>query len=249
MSEERSLKLRIILVEPASEGNVGSVCRAMKNFGQTDLYLVRPCKTGDFARAMASHAQDLLDRAVIVDSLAEALNGVNIVVGTTGKPGSSFREHNRMPYFGPSELRAMLEDKEGLVAIVFGREDHGLNNEEIARSDIILTIPASDEYPVLNLSHAVAVVLYELSELEGGTFLLASGELTEVLYHHFEHLLESVNYSDHKRGKTLLMIRRILGRAMLTNREYYTLMGVMREIELAIQRSGEVGDTSWVEKN
>lgn len=246
--DEKNLNVRIILVEPRSEGNVGSICRAMKNFGFNDLWLVKPCELGDFARAMASHAQDILDEVITVSSIDEALQGVNLVVGTTGKPGESNREHIRMPYFTPSQLHTMLEDKTGRVAILFGREDHGLSAEELERCDVVVTVPTSDEYPVMNISHAAAIVLYELAGMEGGEYPLASGELLELLYHHFESLLNEVNHPEHKRDKTLLMIRRIIGRAMISQREYYTLMGVLRDIELSLARMEE-SDTSWVENN
>lgn len=249
MSEDQPLHIRVVLVEPAFEGNVGSVCRAMKNFGFSDLVMVRPCELGNFSRAMASHAQDLLAEAVIVDTIDEALEGVNVTVGTTGKPGSSNREHIRMPCYTPSELKTILEDKQGTVALLFGREDHGLTNEIIERCDIVITIPTADEYPVMNLSHAVTVVLYELSDVKGGEFLLADGEMMEILYQHVEQLLDNIHHPEHKKDKTSIMIRRILGRAMLSPREYFTLMGVLRDIELALSRSKEEHDTSWVENN
>jgi tRNA/rRNA methyltransferase len=220
----------------------------MKNFGFNDLWLVRPCPLGDFAKAMASHARDVLEEVITVSTLEEALQGCDLVVGTTGKPGESMRQHIRVPFFTPSELRTMLEDKSGRVAILFGREDHGLSAEELSRCDVVINIPASDEYPILNISHAVAIVLYEIAGIEGGDFPLPSGEMLELLYRHFESLLAEVNHPEHKRDKTLLMFRRIIGRAMLTNREYFSLMGVLRDIELALARMEE-GDTSWVENN
>jgi tRNA/rRNA methyltransferase len=254
MTDEQLLRIRVILVEPGQEGNVGSVCRAMKNFGFSDLCLVKPCPLRDFAKAMASHAQDLLEEAVKVDTLAEALDGVDLLVGTTGKQGNQskhdgfIREHLRVPCFTPSELRTMLEDKSGTVAILFGREDHGLSAEELERCDVVVNIPTSDDYPVMNLSHAVAIVLYELAGTSGGEIALAGGELLELLYQHVEQLLVEVNHPDHKRDKTLLMVRRILGRAMINSREYYTLMGVLRDIELALARAEE-DDNSWVDNN
>ncbi|HUL61512.1 MAG TPA: RNA methyltransferase [Methanocella sp.] len=246
--EAGGLSLRVVLVEPASEGNVGSVCRAMKNFGFNDLWLVRPCALGDFAKAMASHAGDVLEEVITVGTLEEALQGCDLVVGTTGKPGESTKKHLRVPYFTPPELRTMLEDKAGRVALLFGREDCGLSADELARCDVVVNIPASAEYPILNISHAAAIVLYELAGMEGGDFPLASGELLELLYRNFESLLTEVNHPEHKRDKTLLMLRRIIGRAMINQREYFTLMGVLRDIELALARMDEC-DTSWVENN
>ncbi|CAJ37453.1 RNA methyltransferase [Methanocella arvoryzae] len=249
MSVETSMHVRVVLVEPAFEGNVGSVCRAMKNFGFDDLVLVRPCELGNSAKAMASHAQDLLASAAIVDTVEEALDGVSVIVGTTGKPGSSTREHIRMPCFSPRELKTLLEDKQGTVALLFGKENHGLPNEILEKCGVVLSIPTSDDYPVMNLSHAVAVVLYELADIKGNDFLLADSEMQEILYQHVEQLLDSINYADYKKDKTSLMIRRIIGRAMISPREYFTLMGLIRDIQLALARAEAGQDTSWVENN
>ena len=112
------ISIRVVLVEPLYEGNVGSVCRSMKNFGFHELVLVRPCKLDNFAKAMASHAQDLLAAARIVDTFEEAVGGASLLVATTGKPGAHFNSHVRYPFYNPKELRAMLENKSGTVALV-----------------------------------------------------------------------------------------------------------------------------------
>jgi tRNA/rRNA methyltransferase len=229
--------VRVVLVEPRYEGNVGSVCRAMKNFGFNDLVLVRPCPLGDFAKAMAMHAQDLLASARTVDTFDEAIEGADIVVGTTGKPGARQDGHVRYPFFNPKELREMLKDKAGTVALVFGREDWGLVNDILEICDIVAYIPTSVEYPIMNLSQAAAIFLYELSGFEGGNVALAGRELTDVLYEHYRKLLDDIDYPDFKKDKTMMMLRRIYGRAMLNEREYYTMMGVLHEIELALERA------------
>lgn len=234
---EKSLRFRVVLVEPLYEGNVGSVCRAMKNFGFDDLVLVKPCELGNFSKAMAMHAQDLLARAKIVDTFDEAVKDVDVVVASTGKIGLRIDSHVRMPYFNPKELRAMLEERSGIVALVFGREDCGLVNEIVERCDIVAYIPTSPGYPIMNLAQAVAVMLYELSDFKGGNVSLAGEEPMNIFYEHFGSLLSDINYPDHKRDKTVVMVRRIFGRAMLNPREYYTMMGVLREIELALERA------------
>jgi tRNA/rRNA methyltransferase len=209
----------------------------MKNFGFGDLVLVRPCPLGDFAMAMAMHAQDLLVSARIVDTFDEAIKGADIVVGTTGKPGARQTSHMRYPFFNPKELKEMLDDRSGTVALVFGREDYGLVNDIVERCDIVAYIPASVEYPIMNLSQAVAIFLYELSGFEGGNVAFASGELMSVFYEHFSDLLDDIDYPGFKKDKTMMMLRRIYGRAMLNVREYYTMMGVLHEVELALERA------------
>ena len=157
------MNLRVVLVEPLYQGNVGSVCRAMKNFGFSDLVLVNPCKLEGEARAMSSHARDLLEGAVHVSSLSEAIEDASIVIGTTGITGMKFDEHIRVPAYNPRELKECLAGISGNIAVIFGREDNGFTNEELRMCDMITSIPTSDIYPVMNLSHAVTVILYELS--------------------------------------------------------------------------------------
>jgi tRNA/rRNA methyltransferase len=242
---EKSLRFRVVLVEPIYEGNVGSVCRVMKNFGFEDLVLVNPCVLGDFSKAMAMHAQDLLANAKIVTSFDEAIKGADIIVATTGKIGLRQDSHIRMPYFNPKELRALLEEKSGTVALIFGREDWGLVNEIVERCDIVTYIPTSPEYPIINLAQAVAVMLYELSDFKGGNVAIAGEELMQVYYEHFAGLLDDINYPKHKKEKTMMMVRRIFGRAMLNPTECFTMMGILRETELALERArkGEGGNT------
>ncbi len=235
------ISVRVVLVEPLYEGNVGSVCRAMKNFGFSDLVLVKPCPLGDFARAMAMHAQDLLASARIVDTFEEAVKGAAITVATTGKPGARETGHVRYPFYNPEELKGMLKDKSGTVALAFGREDRGLVNDIVERCDIVAYIPASKDYPIMNLSQAAAIFLYELSGFEGGNVKLAGDELMGVLYEHYSKLLDDVDYPRFKKDKTMMMLRRIYGRAMLNEREYFTMMGVLHEIELALERAKKRG--------
>ena len=225
------LDVRVVLVEPLYQGNVGSVTRVMKNFGFSDLVLVNPCKLEGEARAMSSHARDILESAHITSSLTEAIEGANIVIGTTGITGSKIYEHIRMPYYVPRELKAKLAGMNGTVAILFGREDQGFNNDELKACDMILTIPTSDIYPIMNLSHAVGIVLYEMSDIEAGDRPLAEGFDLGLLHEHLEELMEDIEYPAHKKDKTMLMFKRIFGRAQLIPREVQTLRGVIRRIQ------------------
>lgn len=226
-----SLEIRIVLVEPMYQGNVGSVARAMKNFGYADLVLVNPCKLEGPARAMASHARDVLEGARVTATLDEAVVGANLLVGTTGIASLKTGEHNRLPLYTVREFKERLQGYRGTVAVLFGREDNGFSNDELKSFDMLITVPTSETYPVMNISHAVAVVLYELSNLEGGNNPLAEGFDLQLLYGHLEELLQKINYPSHKKDKTSLMLRRIFGRAGLTPREVQTLRGVIRKIE------------------
>jgi tRNA/rRNA methyltransferase len=205
------MHIRIILNEPLYAGNVGSIARVLKNFGHHDLALVNPCPIDNEAWMMAQHAYDLLEGARVFETLREATEGSNLIIGTTGMRGTT--------------------GEASVVSIVFGREDHGLTNEELMVCDMLMSIPTSEQYPIMNLSHAVAVVLYELSDLGIGDILLADRYDLDLLYEHLESVLSDLGYPAHKKHKTTLMLRRIFGRAELTAREVYTLRGILRLVD------------------
>lgn len=234
------MKLRVVLVEPMYDGNVGSVARAMKNFGFHNLVLVNPCQIDDFGRAMSSHARDVLESAKIVGTLEEAVAGANLVVGTTGKRLENeerhLRLHLRVPCLAPAELAVKLNGKEGEVALLLGREDVGLTNDELMICDMVVSIPTSEEYPIMNLSHAAAVIFYELSRVEEGeaSQAMASRESLILLQDRTRELLHEVSYPEHKVEFIILMFRRIFGRAELTQREARTVLGVIKNIRWRI---------------
>lgn len=230
------LSFRVILVEPLYSGNVGSVARVMKNFGFSNLVLLSPCELDMNTRVMAVHAYDIIENARIEFSLRDAVKGSNIVVGMTGNPGKTDNKHMRLPALTPRRLKEKLTGAGGIISLVFGREDRGLENEELEMCDIIVNIPTSPEYPSMNLSHAVSVVLYELSDVTGGTTYLADHSDIELLYEHIDEVLDDVEYKEHKEDKTKLMLRRILGRAELTGREVQTLRGVLRRIQWKLDK-------------
>ncbi len=241
------MNLRVVLVEPLYEGNVGSVARAMKNFGFHDLAMVNPCKIEDYGSAMASHARDVLQMSKSFSSLPEALEGANLVVGTTGKKLETeqhhLRLHLRVPCFTPSELAAKLNGKEGTVALLLGREDCGLNSGELAICDMVVSIPTSGEYPVMNLSHAAAILFYELSlsGSEVGATEMASRQSLNLLQAGANSLLLDVCYPEHKANFADLMLRRIFGRAELTEREARSLLGIIKRIRWRITHGQEDG--------
>ena len=234
--------LRIVLIEPLYEGNVGSVARVMKNFGHADLVLVNPCELGGEARALAAHATDVLDGARIVKTISEALENSHLVIGATGIVGKSSSEHMRMPYTSPEKLREQLSgiSDENIITLLFGREDNGLYNDELRLCEVIVNIPLNAEYPVMNLSHAVAILLYELSHIECGEIELAETFDCDLLYAHLDELLSDIGYPPHKHQKTSLMLKRIFGRAILMPREVHTLRGVLKYIQKRVQHKSNI---------
>lgn len=226
-------EIQIVLVNPIYEGNVGFSARVMKNFGFSRLLLVDPCEIGEEASLRAAHAQDVLSGAKVC-TFDEVLASSSLVIATTGLVSKSVCRSMRMPYFSPSGIREEIKDIDGVVSILFGRENWGLSNEEVKKSDMICTIPASQEYPILNLSHAVGVVCYELAHMPRGEYHLASRKEMEYLYRHIDTFLDEIQHPGFKRENTLLMMRRIFGRAKLTAREASTLHGLLRRTEFHI---------------
>ncbi len=223
-------EIDIVLVTPLYDGNVGFAARVMKNFGFMRLVLIDPCLLGDEAKARASHAQDVLRDAeycTIEDVFARS----NIVIATTGEVSKSVCTPMRMPFYSPKEIRERIKDLDGRISILFGRENWGLSNDEVKRCDIICTIPTDPMYPILNLSHAVGIVCYELANLHRSGYALASPYEIGYLYRHIDRFLDAVEHPKFKRENTMIMIRRILGRVNLTTREASTLHGLLRRTE------------------
>ncbi len=227
----------VVLVGPKNEGNVGAVARAMKNFGARRLVLVDPCPIGDEARKRAMHATDILDGAQSVPTLDAALEGMDLVAGTTGISTKSEKKFLRIA-LSPKDFAGKVAAMDGTLAVVFGREDFGLLDGELARCDLLVSIPASPQYGILNLSHAAVVILYELfsARRPAGRLRKASRAENEVLHRAFADLLDATDYPPHKRTRTKVMFRRLVGRAVPSKWEFHALMGVVQRATKRIRR-------------
>lgn len=226
----------VVVVDAQTPGNVGTIARAMKNFGFSRLLLVDPPELDPDGEAYGFAGQareDILPAAetVTFDEVVEGYHTVGFTA-VTNEDGSS---HVRYPFVTPAELAEDLASVDTRTALVFGREPIGLTNEELARLDQICAIPASPEYPVLNLGQAATIALYELRDVAGTETQLpdrehsrASEPEIERFYDHFESFLADIGHPDEKRAKTMRLIRRLVGRAHPTGRELMTLRGVLR---------------------
>jgi TrmH family RNA methyltransferase len=240
MGKKEGLEYGVILVEPMIEGNVGAVARAMANFGVTKLRLVTPCEIGDDGEKRAVHALPILQAAPHFKDLPSALDGFDLSVGTSGQFTDNDKRFPRIS-LTPRELTAKLGEVHGKVALVFGRENWGLNNEELALLDFLVTIPTSERYPIMNLSHAVAVLLYELAVADKGLPKprMASGKDKEALVQRFTELMEEGDFPEHKHEKTTIMFRRLLGRAVPSGWEYHRMMGVFGRALVKLKKESE----------
>lgn len=223
-------RFRVVLIEPLHDGNVGAIARAMKNFGLDELVLVRPCAIGEEALKRSMHAKDVLDGAGRVFTEEEALKGVDFVAATSGISTSNEKRFSRIS-MSPREFGEKVKDVEGTVALMFGREDFGLDKELIRRSDFLITVPANPEYTVMNISHAAAVVFYELfaANITKWEPRKATDVETEKLHEYFATLLDLIDYPQHKKTKTKVMFRRMIARSAPSTWEFHTLMGVLND--------------------
>ena len=223
------------MVEPLNDGNVGAIARSMKNFGLQELVLVRPCGIGEEATKRAMHGMDVLKGARTVFTDDEAFEGVDFIATTSGVETSNEKHFSRVS-MTPREFSEKVKDSKAKIAIVFGREDFGLDKELIKRSDFLVTIPANPAYSILNISHAAAIVFYELfaSGAAKGSSRKARELEKKKLYEYFAMLLDAIDYPPHKKAKTTVMFKRMIGRSVPTTWEFHTLMGVL---DGAIKRS------------
>ncbi|MDH7509240.1 MAG: RNA methyltransferase [Methanomassiliicoccales archaeon] len=235
-------QFRVVLVNPKNDGNIGAIARAMGNFDFDDLYLVSPCQITEEAYKRAKHAVNVLENAKVVETLEDALRDCSLVAGTSGVTTPSEKNFMRIP-MTPREFAEKTKTSEGRIAILFGREDYGLSQEELMRCDILVHIPASPQYPVLNISHAAAIIFYELFLIGARSF--APTEASEIekekLHEFFSDLLDAIGYPQFRKERTQVMFRRLMGRAVPTRWEFYTLMGVIGDAAKKI-RSKESDD-------
>jgi TrmH family RNA methyltransferase len=238
--------IRIVLVQPSHPGNIGAVARAMKNMALEDLVLVRPKEfPHSEATARASGADDILARAQVVGSVAEALAGCGFVAATTSRD----RDQNfRIADVRDAAERIVAESRRSPAAVLFGAERTGLTNEDIEAAHVLVRIPANEAYLSLNLAMAVQLVAYELFRARGAKVVqlptdvpLATPEDMDRLYVHLTQVMESVDFRDRTQSGTNLMarIRRFLQRAELDQNEVNILRGLLTAIEARRRRAGE----------
>ncbi len=240
MNEPVSLQsaVSIVLVETQSPGNIGMVCRAMMNMGLSDLRLVNPCRV-DHPEALkfAVSAKELLFKARIFPTLADALADAPLSVATTRRHGKY-----RQEIMTPSEVvRAAAEHlPANRCAFVFGREDSGLTTDEVALCRWQATIPTGSDYGSLNLAQAVLLFCYEIhcglsgAAAAGPERVLADAAMTETMFGQMEETLLRIGFLNPENPAHLMRtFRRIFSRAMLDDREVSVIRGMLSQIDWA----------------
>ncbi|MFH8133320.1 tRNA/rRNA methyltransferase [Pantoea osteomyelitidis] len=188
----------LILVSPARPENIGAAARAMKTMGFSELRIVASDAWRDpAARRVAHGAGEILDHVRTYETLAAALADINFSIASTARSRAKFRY-----YATPQQVETILQEKRQWVnslALVFGREDSGLTNEELAQVDLLTGIPMAQDYPSLNLGQAVMVYCYQLASLNqvaAATAEQADGQQLQALRLRFRQLLTHLEVSD-----------------------------------------------------
>lgn len=232
--------IRIVLVETFHPGNIGAVARAMKNMGLSQLTLINPRVFPDpEATSRAAGAKDLLENAVVVNSLEEAIADCQLVIGTSARERTF--DLPLMDLESATELM-LDESSSGTLAILFGRETMGLTNDEMLACQRHLYIDANPEYPVLNIAQAVQLVCYELWRTDRKQQQLITRDAARVSYPHqddmqlFYQHLEKVLRRTHfiipqHEGRVLDKLKRFFNRARPEKSELGILRGILASVE------------------
>jgi tRNA/rRNA methyltransferase len=240
------MEVAVVLVRPREEGNVGAAARAMANMGLARMILVEPAaELAGVARAFAVGARGILEGAVRVGSLREALAPFRWVVGTT----STRDRRQAVPLIEARELAGRLaaDGAGGPLALVFGPEVGGLTNEELALANLVVTVPCALEQPTLNLAQAVLVVAYELYQdrlraagvevARGSEEAAATAEEVNGLFDHVTAVLRRIGFDrDSTFPGVVRDLRAAAARARLGGREVAVLRGVCRRALHALER-------------
>jgi tRNA/rRNA methyltransferase len=226
-------RIRFVLCQTTHPGNIGAAARALKTMGLSRLMLVNPRHfPHEQATAMASGADDLLEQAVVCQSLSQALAGTTWVVGLTAR----FRDLSH-PMASVREVVRQLPQQtgDGDIAFVFGTEMSGLSNAELDCCHYLAHIPTVEDFSSLNLAAAVQVVAYELRsgllpvEVSAREYPLATHEEVEGFYGQLEEALLGSGFLDAKNpGRMMIRLRRLFSRSRLEKNEVNILRGMIR---------------------
>jgi TrmH family RNA methyltransferase len=234
--------VRVVLVDPSHPGNIGSVARAMKNMALDDLVLVRPRSFPHAdSVALAAGADDILARARVAGTVAEAIEDCGFVAGSTSRPRSYHWEFTTPR---DAAARVVALPGENRAALLFGSERYGLGNEDLDHCNVLIRIPANPDYCSLNLAMSVQLLAYEIfmareqpqSRVQLEMPLASSGDM-ERFYAHLQTVLEEIEFED-RTGYLMERLRRLFNRAQLDGNELNILRGILSAVQGRRRRAG-----------
>ncbi len=226
--------ISIILVDTKTPANIGATARCMMNMGLSRLVLVDPPRDPDKeALKLAAGADEIVNKALVVSTLQEAIAGHNLVIGTSRHSGR-LRKNIHQPREMAEHAASSLSGND--IAIVFGNEVNGLTKDQLALCQEIISIPSADAFASLNLSHAVMVVAYEFflalqTAVPASNQELAEAKELEQFYQHLQKTLLTIGFleRDHP-DRMMFSLRQLFGRARLDSREVSILRGILSDI-------------------
>ena len=230
--------VKIVLVGTTHPGNIGAAARAMKNMGIKSLSLVQPKEfPSDVAIYRSKAAKDILEHAQVFNTLEEAISDCELVIGTSARGRKV-----PWPILNPKEAAEEVSRSSShhKIAIIFGREDRGLTNEELGLCNLHVNIPTDPDYSSLNLAQAVQILVYEirqavLGEQEDKDYWdvqLANNDQTELLINHMDELMQQVEFYDvDNPRKLLLRVRRFFKRSRIDVMETNIFRGLFATIQ------------------
>ena len=233
-------RICVVLVRPENDGNIGAVARVMANFGVSDLRVIgRDEGWSEETRNRAKHAQWVLEGANTFDSIGDAASDCSLVVGTSGMRESGVKTVFRH-FLLPEDLPSRVRDMDSRVALVFGPEGNGLLNEELNMCDLLVSVPTWEGYPILNLSHAVAIFLYEwykATDSEPSTVSLLSPEVRTRLKEEISRLAQTMPTPEHRRQGIEETLSRVMLRGLPSDDEAQRILGVISTAANAFEQS------------
>jgi len=248
--EYSNLEFSVILNMPEHAANIGAIARLMKNFNFKHLVIYNPIEKADEIRSyktqgFAMHGKEILFNAEIItikdqtdhlSGLKELMNRFDIKIASTAK-GMHYTNIRRLATF-PAELTIPISKKPLKIALVFGRESHGLTNDEIEMTDFIIRIPSNEDYPTLNLSQACGIILYEIYKkihnLEIGRglkpVLLANKKDKQMLYKLLKYLITSLGVRTYRKENVFFAFKNVFERAFVSKKELNLIIGVFSKL-------------------
>ena len=230
----------IVFVECETPGNIGFLARTMANFGLKNLVLINPPTLTPEAYYQATHGKYIVENALVYPTLDEFYQSkrIDFKIASTGVAGGNYNL-SRIP-LKPEQLAENININ-NKIAILFGREGDGLTNKEIEDCDICVSIPTDPTYPILNISHAAAIILYELFKNKHEYAVEGLEESTalekEYLIKDMSELIEKLDIPEHKKKNGLKTFKNIVNRAFITGREAHTLKGILRRLKNKLEET------------